>query len=223
MLSPVNNAGLNTCQWGSHGWARGEEGEWGDPADAVEKGELTPVKWLIKVRWLPFWGADAGQDSERNSKPHLANWALCRPQAADRKPQIQEILLLDVFTQTEHTACMKCWWQMLLFSYPKTKHAEFILSYSWMMSGFELCIHPLRPQIQCIQTHVWLLLPFYIDKWSALCEACYNHWGYWWFPCSRACKGVAGTDVTSTLPRSACPSYPSLSPLLHVKQSIFHL
>lgn len=50
MLSPVNNAGLNTCQWGSHGWARGEEGEWGDPADAVEKGELTPVKWLIKVR-----------------------------------------------------------------------------------------------------------------------------------------------------------------------------
>lgn len=109
MLSPVNNAGLNTCQWGSHGWARGEEGEWGDPADAVEKGELTPVKWLIKVWWLPFWGANAGQDSERNSKPHLANWALCRPQAADRKPQIQEILLLDVFTQTAHTTCMKCW------------------------------------------------------------------------------------------------------------------
>ncbi|CAF89606.1 unnamed protein product, partial [Tetraodon nigroviridis] len=35
----------------------GEEGEEGDTADAVEKGELTPVKWLIKVQWSPVWGA----------------------------------------------------------------------------------------------------------------------------------------------------------------------
>lgn len=59
----------------------GEEGEWGGTADAVEKGELTPVKWLIKVRRSPLWGASMGEDSERNSKPSLANGALCQPQA----------------------------------------------------------------------------------------------------------------------------------------------
>lgn len=144
-LTPLN-AQPSKQRWAEHmpmgepGWGKGE---WGDPADAVEKGELTPVKWLIKVWWSPFWGANAGQDSEGNSKPSLANWAPCRPQAADRKPQIQGILLFDIFTQTDHTACMKYWWQMLLFSLPNPKpnHAEFILSRNWMMggTGFELC------------------------------------------------------------------------------------
>lgn len=38
-------------------------------------------------------------------------------------------------------------------------------------TGSELCLHPLRPQIQCIQTNVWPLFKLIND---ALCEACYT-------------------------------------------------
>lgn len=78
MLTPLN-AQSSKQRWAEHmpvgepGLGRGEEGVWGDPADAVEKGELTPVKWLIKVWWPPFLRANAGQDSEGNLKPFLAN------------------------------------------------------------------------------------------------------------------------------------------------------
>lgn len=43
-----------------------------DPADAMEKEDVTPVKWLIKVWWSPFWGAKTGHESEGNSIPLLA-------------------------------------------------------------------------------------------------------------------------------------------------------
>lgn len=113
---------------GEPGWGMGEEGERGEAADAVEKGELTPVKWLIKVRWSPFWWGgwgSVGKDSERNSKPSLANGALCRPQAWR-----QGILLFGVFTEPKHTVGMKRYWQMLLFSYPKPRGMQsyFLLS-----------------------------------------------------------------------------------------------
>lgn len=102
-LTPLN-ARSSKQRWAEHmpvgepGWGRGEEGEWGDSADAMKKGGVTPVKWSITVWCSPFWGANGGQDSDRNSKPSLASWALCRPQATDRKQQIQEILLLDFVT-----------------------------------------------------------------------------------------------------------------------------
>lgn len=136
-LTPLN-AQSSKQHWDEHmpmgepGWGKGEEGEWGNPADALEKGELTSVKWLIKVWWSPFWGANAGQDSEWNSKPSLANWALCKPQAADRKPQIQDILLLDVFTQTKHTTCLTA---DRLFYFLCQRLTMFFLSPNWMISG----------------------------------------------------------------------------------------
>ena len=69
-LTPLN-APSSKQRWAEHmpmgelGWGRGEEGDRADPADAVEKGELTPVKWLIKVWWSQFWGANTRQDGWR--------------------------------------------------------------------------------------------------------------------------------------------------------------
>lgn len=133
-LTPLN-AQSSKQHWAAHmpmgerGWGRGEEGEWGNPADAVKKRKLTPVKWLIKVWWSPFWGAKPRHDSKGNSKPVAVHWTWCRPQATDRKPKILEILLLDVFTSTERTTSLRYWWQMPLFilAYPKTEDEKFIL------------------------------------------------------------------------------------------------
>lgn len=61
-LTPLNAQSGKHCRAGhmpvgESGWGMGEEGERGDAADAVEKGDSTPVKWLIKVQWSPMGGA----------------------------------------------------------------------------------------------------------------------------------------------------------------------
>lgn len=88
-LTPIN-AQSSKQRWDEHmpmgelGWGKGE---WGDPADAVEKGELTPVKWLIKVWWSPFWGASAGQDMRETQNPlwQTEHHARHKPQTGSSK------------------------------------------------------------------------------------------------------------------------------------------
>lgn len=69
-LTPLNAQSGKHCRAGhmpvgESGWGMGEEGERGDAADAVEKGDSTPVKWLIKVQWSPIGGHGGERQREK--------------------------------------------------------------------------------------------------------------------------------------------------------------
>lgn len=153
MLRPVNNAGLNTCQWGSLGEERVKR--------VNGATQLTPWR---KENW-PLWngllkcvGHNSGGPTRDMTVRETQNplWQTeCRLRAADRTPWIEEILLLEASTQTDNATCMKYWRQMLLF--PETNHAE-LFFISQLDYGFERSL--------------WAPFTLETDKWTALCKAC---------------------------------------------------
>lgn len=214
MLCPVNTDHMPV---GEPGWGTGEEGEWGDPADAMEKGELTPVKWLIKVRWSPLWGANNGRETQ--------NPLWQTEHCAGHKPQTGSTRLGRYFywMLLHRRNTLRAWnTDDRCFYFPTQgtiTQSLFYLTAGWQVErdlNFASTLYV--PLIQCIQIQVWLLLPLCIDNWSALCEACCKHWSYWWFPCSQACKGSGRNRCDIQSPSLSHP--PSL-PLLLVKQSVF--
>lgn len=232
MLTPLN-APSSKQRWAEHmpmgerGWVRGEEGDWGDPADAVEKGELTPVKWLIKVWCSPFWGANGVQDSNGNSKPSLAT-----ERGARHKPQTGSLRFRRYFywpylhrQNTLHTwnAEDRCFYFHCRTQRLSTQSLFCVMTGG---TGFSrhTSIHLLRPQMQSIQTHVRLLSPHKLINEVHSVKPLANHWSSCGFPCSQGLLGSGRNrcDIYTPL-LSLGPSYPPSLPLLLVKQSIFHL
>lgn len=109
----------------------GEGGERGDAADAVEKGELTPVKWLIKVWWSPFWGGPRGERRQEKFNTLFGK----RSPAPVTSLKTGDTFIRCIYrtrTRRRHETLPT---DALIFFSKAEKHAGLFFTVSWIMSG----------------------------------------------------------------------------------------
>lgn len=135
-------------------------------------------------------------------------------------PRFRRYFYMDAYTQTEHTTCMKCCWQMLLFClpYPKNKHAELIcLTTGWWVEqdlNSAKCPSFTPPWYHSFRPMCGFFLPVKLINEVPSVEPVGAAEG------SHALRPAGEWQEQMWHPCSVCPSYPQRPPLLIVKQSI---